>query len=186
MKWWMKLASKLLKWIGWKYEVNVQPLPSKAVIVVAPHTSNMDFIIGKLCFTALGLKPKFLIKKEWFVFPIGALFRCLGALPVDRSKPGGLIDMLAEKIRQSETFLLVITPEGTRKPVSHWKRGFYLIATKAEVPLLLAYIDYKKRIACIDQVFYPSGNYEKDLKFIAEYYTHFTPRHPEKFIPPQI
>ncbi|MCX7696227.1 MAG: 1-acyl-sn-glycerol-3-phosphate acyltransferase [Bacteroidales bacterium] len=169
----------------WRYLVNVDPLPPKAVIVVAPHTSNWDFIIGKLCFLAIGLHPKFLIKKEWFIFPWKRLLQSMGGIPVDRSQPGGLIDTLAEQMQQTDSFYLVITPEGTRKPVNHWKRGFYHIAIKAHVPLLLAYLDYKKKIACIDQIFFPSGDYEKDLIFFANYYSRFTPKHPEKFLPPQ-
>lgn len=166
--------------LGWK-EIVDQPRPEKCVICVAPHTSNWDFLIGKSYYTAKGLTSNFLMKKEWFFWPLGPLFRYLGGIPVERSRHASLTDQLAEKARQASHFSLAVTPEGTRSLVRQWKRGFYFIALKANLPILLYGIDYaKKEIVCTCTV-RPSGDVEADMRQIMDYYRNFTARHPEKF-----
>jgi 1-acyl-sn-glycerol-3-phosphate acyltransferase len=179
------LAREVLKILGWKYVVNIDPLPEKAVVIMAPHTSNWDFIIGKLCFMAIEKKPFFLIKKEWFFFPVGWVLKKWGGIPVDRSNPGELVNQVVKAFEIRSTFLLVITPEGTRKPVKHWKKGFYRISVEAHVPILISFLDFKKKIGCIDQVFWPTNDYEKDLRFLADYYKNITARHPKNFVLPE-
>lgn len=174
--------SRLLRtWWGWKVNVTI-PLPRKCVICVAPHTSNWDFVLGEVYIRSLGEVANFLMKKEWFFWPMGKLMRALGGIPVERNHHTSLTDQLAEKARLSKTIRLAVTPEGTRSPVDHWKRGFYFIALKAKLPILLYGIDYKKKeIVCTRQLV-PSGDIESDMRIIMEYYRHFHARHPEKFV----
>lgn len=178
----IKALSKLIlfKWMGWTADITVQ-LPPKCIIAVAPHTSNMDFIIGILYSRAIGLKANFLMKKEWFVGPLGPFMKSLGGIPVHRSKKCSLTDQLAEASKQMDTFRLAITPEGTRSRVEEWKKGFYYIALKAGIPIQLYGLDFKeKRIVCHKAVI-PDGNIEGQMQEIINYFKPFQGRHPEKF-----
>lgn len=166
--------------MGWREEVS-QPRPQKCIICVAPHTSNWDFFIGKTYYTAIGLTSNFLMKKEWFFWPLGSFFRRIGGIPVERSRHTSLTDQLAEKARQADNFSLAVTPEGTRSLAKQWKRGFYFIALKANLPILLYAIDYPtKRIVCT-RTLIPSGDVEADMRIIMDYYRNFKGKYPEKF-----
>lgn len=170
----------LYKWMGWRTEVT-EPTPEKCIICVAPHTSNWDFLIGELYYTSIGLTSNFLMKKEWFFWPFGAIFRRLGGIPVERSRHTSLTDQMAEKARQATHFSLAVTPEGTRSLAPKWKRGFYFIALKANLPILLYAIDFpNKRIVCTKTII-PSGDVEADMQTIMQYYSQFQGKHPEKF-----
>lgn len=170
----------LFDWMGWKEEVT-EKCPEKCIICVAPHTSNWDFLIGKMYYTAIGRTSNFLMKKEWFFWPLGGIFRKMGGIPVIRSKHTSLTDQLAEKAKAANKFSLAVTPEGTRSKVTQWKRGFYFIALKAQLPIMLYGIDYSsKRIICTKTLI-PSGNVDDDMKIIMNYYKDFKGKHPEKF-----
>ena len=112
--------------LGWKTNVTV-PNYDKCVICAAPHTSNWDLFIGKLFYGAIGRKTSFMMKKEWFFFPLGLIFKAVGGIPVDRSRKSSLVDQMARKFAGSKQFHLAITPEGTRKANPNWKKGFYFI-----------------------------------------------------------
>ena len=170
----------LFSWWGWKEQVTVQR-PEKCIICVAPHTSNWDFVVGKLYYAAIGLTSNFLMKKEWFFWPMGCLFRSMGGIPVCRSKHTSMTDQLAETAQKAPRFSLAVTPEGTRSRVTHWKRGFYFIALKAGLPIMLYAIDYRKKMIVCTRVLQPSGNLDADMREIMDYYKGFTARHPEKF-----
>ena len=144
-----KISKFILECLGWNTDVSV-PDEKKMVICLAPHTSNWDFVIGRLYYSALGLKVAFLIKKEWLRPPVGAWMRSLGAIPVDRSKKNSLTDQLAAHFKECDRMHLAITPEGTRKPNPNWKLGFYYIAKKAGVPILPVALDYKRKEAVVD------------------------------------
>ena len=172
----------LKKRMGWTVETTID-LPEKCVICVAPHTSNWDFILGELYIRSIGKTAKLLMKKEWFFWPLGSFMRRIGGIPVERSKKTSLTDQLAEAAEKAETFRLAVTPEGTRSRVETWKRGFYYIALKAKLPILLYAIDFgHKRIVCTKQII-PSGDVEADMGEILRYYAEgdFIPRFPEKF-----
>ena len=147
------LSRKILfDWLGFS-EIITEPLPAKCVIALAPHTSNWDFIIGKLYTTAIGESNMFLMKKEWFFWPLGILMRRMGGIPVYRDKKMRVTDSVAEQAKQSEIFRICVTPEGTRKPNADWKKGFYYIALKANIPILLYGLDFKtRRIVCTKKV----------------------------------
>ncbi len=158
-----------------------EPHPNKYIICLAPHTSNWDFALGQLYSGAEGLTCNFLIKKEWFVWPLKSLFKRLGGIPVWRSKHTSMTDNLAETARQSSTFRLCITPEGTRSLNPEWKKGFYYIALKAQLPILLYGVDYKKkRIQCTKTIV-PNGDIEAQMREIKLYFKDFQGRKPEKF-----
>lgn len=170
----------LYKKLGWTKCVTVAH-PNKFIICLAPHTSNWDFIIGQLYAQAEGFKINFLMKREWFFWPLGVIFRSLGGIPVWRSKHTSMTDNLAETAKTKDSFKLCITPEGTRSPNTEWKKGFYFIALKAEIPILLYGVDYeKKKIVCTDS-FTPSGNIDEDMPKIKSYFKDFKGKKPENF-----
>lgn len=171
----------LFGWLGFSEEVS-ETFPQKYIIALAPHTSNWDFIIGMLYCGAKGFRCNFLMKKEWFFWPFGILMRKLGGIPVYRNEKRGTTDIAAQQAIIMERFRLCITPEGTRKPTSQWKRGFYYIALKAELPILLYGLDYKRKLIKCTRTFIPTGDVDKDISEIKEYFKEFKGRHPEKFI----
>ncbi len=179
----MKGISKFLfnKVMGWKV-VNKYPNPNKCIIAIAPHTSNWDFIVGKLAYSSLGRTANFLIKKEWFVFPFNLFFKNIGGIPVERSKKGSTTDILADEFAKHDRLQLAITPEGTRKPNGEWKRGFYYIALKAKVPIMMVGLDYGKKEAIFLGEFIPTGDYDSDIVKIKGYYKGMEGKHPENFI----
>lgn len=168
------------KLLGWKTNVTV-PNYDKCVICAAPHTTNWDLFIGKLFYGAIGRKTSFMMKKEWFFFPLGLIFKAVGGIPVNRGKKTSLVDQMAERFATSERFNLAITPEGTRKANPNWKKGFYYIALKANVPILLIGIDYEKKTITATKELIPSGDIEKDMKEIKLYFKDFKGKKPENF-----
>ncbi|MGE4433413.1 MAG: lysophospholipid acyltransferase family protein [Bacteroidales bacterium] len=175
-----KLAQAILKAFGWTYEAKT-PYFMKSVLVVAPHTSNWDFIMGKLGYLALGRDAHFVIKKDWMVWPIGILFRKMGGIPVDRSRANKFTDQIAGIYKSRERFNLAITPEGTRKRNPRWKRGFYHIALKANVPIVLVKIDYGTKHMCVCEVFTPTGDEAADMHAIQQRYKDVVAKHPAQF-----
>lgn len=168
------------KLLGWKAKVSVPDFP-KCIICAAPHTTNWDLIIGKLFIGAIGRSSGFLMKKEWFFFPLGILFRRMGGIPVYRDQHTSMVDQLIARVKQSKTFRLAITPEGTRSANPEWKKGFYYIALGAQIPIVLIGIDYEKKCISAERYLIPSGNIEKDMKEIKLYFKDFKGKHPEKF-----
>lgn len=171
----------LLRLMGWKIREDSIPDIRKAVILVAPHTSNKDFLIGRLAFNVLGIKAAFLIKQEVFFFPLGGILRKMGGIPVSRNRKSNLVDQLSRYFNNSKELMLVVTPEGTRSYVKKWRRGFYYIALKANVPIILSYIDYSRKEGGMGKVIYPSGDIERDFAEIANFYQGITARYPEDF-----
>ena len=177
----MNLARRLLKWMGWGVEVSVPDLP-KAIICVAPHTSNWDFLIGELAIRAVGRKAGFMMKSSWFFFPLGCLFKALGGIPVKRrNKHRSLVDVMVQRFNSEERLVVAITPEGTRSRTATWHTGFLRIAREANVPIMLAVIDFRMKKAIINDMFIPTGDTEADMRVIKQYYKPFTGRHPENF-----
>lgn len=171
----------ILRLFGWHTDGSLPEGIKKAVVVSAPHTSSWDFIVGRFTFWAIRVNIRFMIKKEAFFFPLGILLRKLGGLPVERNTANTMVDQVIKLFREHESLIVVITPEGTRQRVDRWKKGFYIIAQRANVPIALSYINYKSKTGGIGPVFYPSGDYEKDLKFIQDFYRDKVARHPERF-----
>ena len=174
------LCRLIFRKMGWQVEMTV-PYRDKCIICVAPHTSNWDFIIAELYYHSIGRTAGFLMKKEWFFWPMGVLFRSMGGIPVERSRHVSLTDRVAESAIKAERFELAVTPEGTRSLATKWKRGFYFIALKAGLPIQLYAIDYKrKRIVCTQELV-PSGDVEADMRLIMDYYRPYEGKYPGKF-----
>ena len=168
------------KELGWKAHVSI-PDFDKCVFCAAPHTTNWDLFIGKLFISAIGRESGFMMKKEWFFFPLGILFRWMGGIPVRRDKHTSLVDQIIRQAKESKKFHLAITPEGTRSPNPNWKRGFYYIAQGAEIPIVLVGIDYEKKCIRAEKYLYASGDIERDMREIKLYFKPFKGKHPERF-----
>lgn len=166
--------------LGWKTNVTVEDY-DKCVVCAAPHTSNLDLFIGKLFYGAIGRKTSFMMKKEWFFFPLGIFFKAVGGIPVNRSRNTSLVEQMAQQFAKRKKFHLAITPEGTRKLNTNWKKGFYYIALKAKVPIVLIGIDYPSKTISATKAIMPSGDLESDMREIKLYYKNFTGKHPELF-----
>lgn len=170
----------IFKFTGWKIK-GTAPTLKKFVIIAAPHTSNWDFVYGMCAWKLYGFSPRYLIKKELFFFPLSLLFKATGGLAVDRSKHNNLTDSIIEMFNERENFIAIIPPEGTRKLVKRWKTGFYYVALKAKVPIVMGSLDYKKKEANLSEPFYPTGDIEKDFLTFKEFYKGVTAKHPADF-----
>jgi 1-acyl-sn-glycerol-3-phosphate acyltransferase len=165
---------------GWQIVGQLPNLP-KMIIIGAPHTSNWDGVWAVLMIFSMGLRIRWMVKKEFVVTPFKGIIRWLGGAPVDRQAPKGLVEQLTDQFRNQEQFLLVITPEGTRKKVDRWKTGFLRIALGAGVPVVLGLADYPKRKFGFGPVFYPTGDMDADVAYIQDFYRTVTPRHPDRY-----
>ena len=170
----------LYKKMRWKTDITEQH-PDKYIICLAPHTSNWDFIIGQLYSGAEGIKCNFLIKKEWFFWPMGAVMKRLGGIPVWRSKHTSMTDNLAQTAMQYKSFKLCITPEGTRSLNPEWKKGFYYVALKAQIPILLYGVDYEKKLISCTKSIIPTGDIDTEMNEIKLYFKNFKGKNPELF-----
>ena len=176
----MKLLSRFIFWIfGWKTAGEVPPL-KKFVAILAPHTSGWDLIFGLCARYIFGIDISLMAKKEIFVFPVGPVLRALGGIPVDRSSSHNMVDQAVEMFNERENFILAIAPEGTREYAPKWKTGFYYIALKANVPIVLGYIDFSTKTVGLGPTFYPTGNVDKDIETIKDFYRPIKAKHPEK------
>jgi 1-acyl-sn-glycerol-3-phosphate acyltransferase len=176
----MKLSKLILSLWGWKVTGNL-PSEKKFIAVEAPHTSMWDFIIGRTFFYSIGYKPRFLMKKELFFFPVGWLLRRMGGIPVDRYKKGDMVEKMTDKFKKESQLALIITPEGTRQKVNDWKLGFYYIARSANVPIVPAFLDYRKKVIGIGDSFYATENVDNDILRIKSFVSQATPKHPERY-----
>jgi 1-acyl-sn-glycerol-3-phosphate acyltransferase len=178
------LFKMLFRMAGWELK---RPAPEEAyhcVMIAAPHTSNWDFVYAISAMDQLGLNPRFTIKKEFNVLILGKLIGDLGAIWIDRSKTrkGGMTEFMVSLFTSKDQRLtVVVTPEGTRSPVKQWKTGFYHAAVKSNVPICCSFMDYEKKTTGIGMCFLPSGEIEKDMKKIMDYYAGIQGKFPEKF-----
>jgi 1-acyl-sn-glycerol-3-phosphate acyltransferase len=165
---------------GWRVEGAIPDIP-KMVLIVAPHTSNWDFLTGLWVKLGLHLGAGFVAKHTLFRWPLGVFMRWLGGVPVDRSAARTFVEETARVMRASERMTLVITPEGTRKRAEQWKSGFYRIAVAAGAPILLAGFDYPRKVISFGPLFHPTGDYEKDLAEIQSHYSAGMALRPENY-----
>ncbi len=178
------IGKLILKLFGWRHKVPEEYRISKGVMIGAPHTSNWDIVFSLAGMWAAGYRPKFFIKKEWIDNPfVGWLIKWLGGIPVDRSKRNNLVDHSVEMLNSADKLILLVPVEGTRKRVKAWKKGFYYIALRSGLPVILAYLDYKKKEAGVGKIMKLSGDFEKDMLEIEEFYKHITAKYPEKYNP---
>ena len=168
----MKYIFKFVWWLmGWEIIGDVPRNEKKYMIIVAPHTSNFDFILGVFVRGIVGFNSKYLGKKALFKAPYGWFFRMLGGYPVDRSKTNNLVDQVVDIYNDHEEFVIAIAPEGTRKKVKEWKTGFYYIADKAKIPIVRCVFDRKRKRVEFFESFWTTGNIMVDLPIIKEVYS---------------
>ena len=152
----------------------------KCVVIVIPHTANVDFFIALLVRGIMNVEINFVGKKELFVFPWGYYFRSVGGAPLDRSGGRNNVDATVEVFNKHETFRLALSPEGTRKKVTELRTGFYYIALKAGVPIIPVAFDYGKREVKVGNPVWATGNYEEDMKGILPFYKDVVGKIPER------
>ncbi len=174
------LGQAYMALIGWRLAGELPNLP-KFVLIVAPHTSNMDFFVGMAPLFALGLRLSFMAKKPLFWEPFGTYLRWLGGVPIDRHASGGSVQEAVKQFNLREKFILVITPEGTRTKVERWKTGFYIIAQKAGVPIVPLTFDYGHHEFHFGPLLMPTGDMKKDIEILQSFYDRSQARNPDSF-----
>lgn len=177
---WSALARVLLRLFGWKVEARFPDEP-KLVLAAAPHTSNWDGIFGVSAILALGVRINWFAKDSLFRWPFRSLLIAFGGVPIKRDKARGMVEQTADVFAEKERIYVVVAPEGTRSRAPEWKSGFYRIAVAAQVPILLAYADYRRKVIGTGPLIWPSGDYEADLEKIQAFYREITPRHAQRF-----
>lgn len=173
-------AHIILKIIGWK-TVNRSGKETKYLLIAAPHTSNWDFPLFLLLTLAMDIKTYWLGKHTLFKWPFEALFRWLGGISVNRTRNTNMVQQCIDHFDSTTDLIIVSAPEGTRSRVNKWKTGFYHIATGADVPIGLGYLDYKKKEGGIMGMFKSTGNLDSDLKTIKEYYANISGKNIQQF-----
>jgi 1-acyl-sn-glycerol-3-phosphate acyltransferase len=172
--------NRFLRWIGrvgmrlmggWKIN-GTMPNVKKAILPVAPHTSNWDFPVGVFVMLAMGLKLNYLGKSSLFRFPIKGLMTKLGGIPIDRSSANGVVGNMVQEFRAKNELILVITPEGTRKRVHEWKKGFLHMAKQAKVPVIPIAFDYARKAIDIGPALMLSDEIEQELARVKSYFEH--------------
>lgn len=176
--WFFYSISKLYAWLfGWKV-IGEEPEERKAIGIIAPHTSNWDVLLMFVMANCMRLKSNWLAKDNLLKPPFGFLFRALGAIPVDRASSQNVVDQVADIFANTDQLYLAVAPDGTRKKTDYWRTGFYWMALKAEVPVVLMYIDYAKKEVGFGDQFYVTGDIEKDFQRFKAFYDQVTPKHP--------
>ncbi len=163
------LGRTILRLGGWRVIGTLPDIP-RLVLIAAPHSSNWDGIWGMAAKMALGFDARILGKDSLFWWPLSVVLRRLGVIPLDRSKPQGVVEQSIELIRQSPQLWFALAPEGTRKPVQQWKAGFLKIAHGAGVPVLMAYFHYPDRTIGIGPLFHTTGDLPADMAAIRAWY----------------
>ncbi|MDJ0665399.1 MAG: lysophospholipid acyltransferase family protein [Acidimicrobiia bacterium] len=175
MRW---LANKLMRLLGWRF-TGERPPHAKFVAIGAPHTTNWDFIVFLAVVHHFRVPARAIGKHTLFRWPFGGLMRRLGLIPVRRDSSEGLVQQMVAEFAKAEEMALVIAPEGTRKRTEYWRSGFYHIATAAEVPIALTFIDFPNKTAGIGPTVHPSGDIATDMNLIREFYAPIHGRRPE-------
>ena len=173
------VARVLLRSLGWR-SVLVYPPSPKGILVVYPHTSNWDFIIGVLYKIGTGLPIRWIGKETLFRWPLRRLLLRLGGIPVNRRERSGFVDTLLAEFARNDWMWLAVAPEGTRSRTEHWKSGFYRIAVSADLPIGLGYIDYATRSVGADTYLNLVGDPSQDFARIRAFYVDKRGRRPEK------
>lgn len=179
----MKAIAKFILYtiLGWKLVGDFSKDVKKYVVIAAPHTSWIDFPIAILSRMASGIMINFIGKNSLFKGPFGFFFRALGGTPVDRSKSNNLVEAIIQVFHSKDEFRLGLSPEGTRKKVDAWKTGFYYIAKGANVPIVMATLDFEKKQVKISEPYYTTDDKEKDFKVFYDFYKNVKGKYPDQF-----
>ncbi|MEE2930994.1 MAG: 1-acyl-sn-glycerol-3-phosphate acyltransferase [Bacteroidota bacterium] len=176
-----KLISKIIfSLLGWEI-ITSSYFPEKCIIVAAPHTSNWDFLFGRCFSYIVDIKPKYLAKSQLFIPVLGYLLKLNGGVPVYRDSKNDIVQQMVSLFQKHKKFILGIAPEGTRSKVEKWKTGFYYIALEAKVPIILTGIDYKKKVIGVIGKLIPTGDFNKDMKYIQDKFQYLYPKNPQNY-----
>lgn len=177
--WWLYWLGRFWMWLT-RWAVTGQVPPDKKFILIgAPHTSNWDFPFGLLGMYVYRLKVSWIGKDTLFKKPFGGFMRLLGGIAVNRDDQHGVVEQIAQKFKESQKLVIALAPSGTRKKMDYWKSGFYWIAHNAQVPIVCGYLDYNRRKVCIGLSFIPTGNVQKDMDRIRDFYKGIQGKFPE-------
>jgi len=172
------VARLLFRITGWVAEGGVLE-PRRFVIIAAPHTSNWDAVILVTAAYIFGIRISWFIKDSAFVGPLGWLIRAVGGIPINRRLRQNVVAQAVEEFRRREEFILAVPPEGTRRHSDGWRTGFYYIAREAGVPIVLGYIDYRRKVAGLGRAVVPSGDIDADFEIFRTFYEQVTAKFPE-------
>lgn len=173
------IARFILRLIGWRTHA-IPPPTSSYVLIGAPHTSNWDFFLALLLMAAEKVPIRIMGKASLFRGPTGVMMRSLGAIPVSRDQKTNLVDQVAAKFDEYEELVIGIAPEGTRAKSSRWRTGFYYIALKADVPIVMAYLDYGNKVCGLGPSLKPTGDIQADFEIIRDFYAGIVGKYPQK------
>jgi len=174
------LALGFIRLTGWKPEGR-RPSARRYVVIAAPHPSNWDLAYLLAFAVIFDVKLRFMAKHQLFRGPMGTVMRALGGVPVRRDRSNDLVEQMAALLRDADEMALTIPAEGTRSYVPHWKSGFYHIARRAEVPIVLSYLDYARKRGGFGPEVIPTGDVRQDMDEIRAFYSDKKGRHPELF-----
>lgn len=172
------LGHAVFRLMGWRIEGQLPPL-DKFVVIGAHHTSNWDFVLFIAAKFILRLNARWFGKHSIFRWPFGALMRYWGGIPIRRHLKLNTVEQAIEAFAEHRQFILVLSPEGTRRKVERWKSGFYHIACGAGVPVVPAALDFQHRRIVIGAPFQPTGNEEADLRQLLAFYRPYVPKNPD-------
>jgi 1-acyl-sn-glycerol-3-phosphate acyltransferase len=167
---------------GWRVEGSLPAEAQRCVMIAAPHTSNWDLPYTLMAAFALELHARWMGKHTIFRWPFRTLMQWLGGIPVDRRQASNTVAASVDALRNADRSLqLIVPPEGTRSRTRQWKTGFWHIAMGADVPIVLAYMDYERKLVGLGPAFRPSGDIEADMREIRAFYAPFKGRNADQF-----
>jgi 1-acyl-sn-glycerol-3-phosphate acyltransferase len=173
------IARLILRLSGWRTHV-IPPHTSRYVLIGAPHTSNWDFFLALALMTVERIPIRIMGKDSLFRWPMGIFMRAIGAIPVNRRERTSLVDQVVAKFNEHTDLIIGLSPEGTRSKTSRWRTGFYYIALKAKVPIVMAYLDYKNKVVGLGPSLKPSGDIKADFVKIRDFYSGIIGKFPRK------
>lgn len=163
------ISRVLIRLSGWRI-IGEKPADKKYIVIAAPHTSNWDFVLFLLVAFILRFDAHWMGKDALFPWPFKRLMIWLGGIPIDRSKSNNMVDQMVDYFASVERLTVLIPPEGTREKVDRWKTGFYHIAVKANLPVVLGFIDAQSKTLGFGPRFIPTGDLERDMQEIRQFY----------------
>ena len=182
-----KLAEQSLSLMGWEIDNHWQLDIDQCVMIAAPHTSNWDALYARLALKAIGVNVRITIKDHYMKFPLGPFVRAMGGIGINRNPKldnenrQSMVQLMADLFKTHPKLVMLVTPEGTRAKQEQWKTGFYHIALQAEVPIALAYMDYAQKKCGVGKIINPTGDIEKDMREIMEFYADIAAKFPDQF-----
>ncbi|GGD15016.1 1-acyl-sn-glycerol-3-phosphate acyltransferase [Nocardioides daphniae] len=184
------MIRRLVARAGWKlsgWTLVTEPGPTRPTVLIgAPHTSNWDFLLMLGIAWSLDMDIRWMGKKSLFKGPAGPVMRALGGIPVDRANPGDVVSGVVRRINEGEVFGLVVTPDGTRGPHTHWKSGFYRIARETGMPVTLGYVDRTTKTSGLGITIELTGDVAADMDRIRAFYADKAGYHPDKRVEPRL